>query len=249
MLVEMQEIEEAWSRASRRLANLQRLPSGELRAKLRELSREAGYLERRAEDIEGKAEFAKEINELSERKNVLNSQISQLKTRNEILRAGQENRLGQAYSLIEKQILYLLHHDLRRQDAFVGAERVEFSFSSNTLTVNGQSYFSASSRVILRSSFFIGFLFAATADRSFRHPRFCILDTIEDKGMEQGRSHNFQKLIVERSKNATVEHQIIFATAMIAPELNTPEFTVGKISTLDNPTIKISKAASRDRLF
>lgn len=88
LLLEVQEVEEAWSRASRRLANLQRLPSGELRAKLRRLSQEAGYLERRAEDIESKAGFAKEINDLGERKNNLNYQISRLKTRNEVLRAG-----------------------------------------------------------------------------------------------------------------------------------------------------------------
>lgn len=103
--------------------------------------------------------------------------------------------------------------------------------------------------MILRSSFFIGFLFAATFDRSFRHPRFCILDTIEDKGMEQGRSHNFQRLIVKHSLEANVEHQIIFATAMIAPELDTSEYTVGKVSTLDNPTINISKLGAREKML
>lgn len=139
LIGEAREAQEAWTRASRRLANLQRLPSGELRAKLRQLNRDAGYLERRAEDIESKAEFARKINELIERKDVLNSRISRLKTRNELLRAGQENRLSQTYALIEKQVLYFLHNDLRRQDAFVGAERVEFSFSSNNLLINGQS--------------------------------------------------------------------------------------------------------------
>jgi hypothetical protein len=66
-----------------------------------------------------------------------------------------------------------------------------------------------------------------------------MLDTIEDKGMEQERSHNFQRLIVRRSKELHVEHQIIFSTAMIAPELDIPELTVGDYSTFDKPTINI----------
>lgn len=246
---ELQIAHEAWTAASRRLSSLQRLPSGELRAKLRQLNRDAGYLERRAEDIESKFHLAQEISALIARKEAANSQINRLKGRNDLLRAGQSKKLREAYQLIEKQILYFLHNDLRRQDAFVAANHVEFDFSSNSLSVDGQSYFSASSRVILRSSFFIGFLLAATLDKSFRHPRFCILDTIEDKGMEQARSHNFQKLIVRRSKESIVEHQIIFATAMIAPELDNAEFTVGQRSTLDNPTIRIGKNSGMDKLL
>ena len=111
----------------------------------------------------------------------------------------------------------------------------------NSLSVDGQTYFSASPRVILKSSFFVGFLRAARRDAAFRHPRFCMLDTIEDKGMEQARSQNFQHLIVQRSRELQVDHQIIFATAMIAPELDVPELTVGDHSTLDKLTINIKK--------
>jgi hypothetical protein len=143
------------------------------------------------------------------------------------------------YDLVEREIRTLLHEDLKRQDAFIAAKRVEFDFGANSLAVDGQTFFSASSRVILKSSFFIGFLQAARKDPAFRHPRFCMLDTIEDKGMEQVRSHNFQRLIVQRSRELSVEHQIIFATTMIAPELDIPELTVGDYSTLDKPTINI----------
>ena len=75
-----------------------------------------------------------------------------------------------------------------------------------------------------------------------------MLDTVEDKGMEQLRSHNFQRLIIQCSRDAPVEHQFIFATAMIAPELDAPELTIGKASTLDTPTINIGKPLSLDRL-
>ncbi|WP_082711642.1 AAA family ATPase [Methylobacterium indicum] len=249
LVEELHEAQDAWMQASKRLSSLQRLPSGDLRAKLRQLNRDAGYLERRAEDIENKTGLANEISNLILKKDELNYQISRLKTRNEHLRAGQAAKLTNAYALIERQIVYFLRGDLERQDAFVTAKHVEFSFSGNSMTVDGQSYFSASSRVVLRSSFFIGFLLAATIDKSFRHPRFCMIDTIEDKGMEQARSHNFQRMIVQRSRDAKVEHQIIFATAMIAPELDVPELTVGKASTLKSPTIDILKSANSDVLF
>jgi hypothetical protein len=61
---------------------------------------------------------------------------------------------------------------------------VDFSFEQNKISVDGQTYFSASSRVILKNSLFCGFLFAALKEKFFRHPRFCMLDTVEDKGME-----------------------------------------------------------------
>ena len=93
--------------------------------------------------------------------------------------------------------------------------------------------------MVLKTSFFVGFLLAALKHEFFRHPRFCLIDTIEDKGMEQERSHNFQRQVVKRSQSSPVDHQVIFATAMIAPELDVPELTVGRYSTLDQPTLAI----------
>jgi hypothetical protein len=141
--------------------------------------------------------------------------------------------------LIADEIRTLLRNDLKRQDSFVNPQNIQLDFAGNRISVDGHTYFSASSRAILRSSFFLGFFAAATKDPQFRHPRFVMLDTIEDKGMEAARSHNFQHQILRISKDAKVEHQIIYATAMIAPDLDDPEFTVGKASNLSNPTLNI----------
>jgi hypothetical protein len=206
---------------------------------IRRLTRESGYLDRQIEDLEAKMGIAMEINKLSTQTEALNAEITHLRVRNEQLKSAQTKHLNQAYALVESETRTLLHEDLKRQDAFISAKRVEFDFGANSLAVDGQTYFSASSRVVLKSSFFVGFLQAARKDPKFRHPRFCMLDTIEDKGMEQVRSHNFQHLVVKRSRDLEVEHQIIFATAMIAPDLDTPEFTVGNHSTLHNPTIRV----------
>src|SRR4029077_5662972 len=133
----------------------------------------------------------------------------------------------------------LLRNDLRRQDSFEDPQVVDFDFSANTITVDGHTYFSASSRVILKSSFFLGFMSAATKDVNFRHPRFVMIDTIEDKGMEPERSHNFKNQILRVSKNAKVRHQIIYATAMISPDLDDEPYLIGRFSTRDDPTLNI----------
>lgn len=233
------ELQEQWSAASARFASLQRLPSSEARERLRELHRRAGYLERQVEDLNQKAHLIELIDEISARKNELNDQISRLTGENEKLRASQERRLFQAYTLIADEIRTLLRNDLRRQDSFENPQSIQFDFSSNSISVDGHSYFSASSRVILKSSFFLGFFAAATKDPLFRHPRFVMIDTIEDKGMEPERSHNFQNQILRVSQEAGVDHQIIYATAMISPDLDEEKYTVGEFSTRDDPTLNI----------
>jgi predicted nucleic acid-binding Zn-ribbon protein len=235
----IQQLMEAWQRASRRLASLQRLPSSDLRDELRRLHHQAGYLERQIEDLAEKARIIALIHQLSERKDALNDAITRLRTETERLRVEREERLANAYTRIADEVRKLLRNDLRRQDSFENAQNISFGFRENKITVDGHTYFSASSRVILKSSFVIGFCAAAIKDPAFRHPRFCIVDTIEDKGMEPERSHNFQNQILRISEESKVEHQIIYATSMISPDLDDEKFTIGKFSTRDDPTLLI----------
>jgi hypothetical protein len=53
-------------------------------------------------------------------------------------------------------------------------------------------------------------------------------DNVEDKGMVEEKSWNFQRLLVALSEVATVPHQIIFTTSKIAPELDRPDLVVGR---------------------
>lgn len=237
--VSYSELELSWRRASERLRELQRLPSTEARGMLRELQRRAGYLQRQLEDLEERAKAVALANELSERKAALAETIARLNAENESIQAEQEQRLRRAYNAVSTEVLHLLRNDLRRQDTFENPQHVDFSFEQNEISVDGQTYFSASSRVILKNSFFCGFLYASTRERFFRHPRFCVLDTVEDKGMEPERSHNFQLLVAGLSADAGVRHQIIMGTAMIAPDLDDEKYTVGKYSTRDEPTLSL----------
>jgi hypothetical protein len=233
-------LEEEWRRASSELGALQRLPSTESRERLRQLNQRSGYLARQIEDIEDKARLIQLIDQLSRSQSELNVRMNELRLRNERLRATQSERLARAYTAIADEVRTLLRNDLRRQDSFEDPKSIDFSFQENKISVDGHSYFSASSRVVLKTSFFVGFLAAATKNPLFRHPRFVMLDTIEDKGMEPERSHNSQHQVLRVSREAKVEHQIIFATAMIAPDLDSDQYTIGKSSTRDSPTLDIA---------
>ncbi len=240
--VKLTELNATWKAAADRLTQSATLPSSEARQKLRTLQREAGYIDREIEDLTTKRALSESLEKLISRKAELNSDITTLKGRNDGMRAALSKRLSVAYDEVEKAIIALLHGDLPRESAFINAKTVQFDFASNKLSVDNQSYFSASSRVILRNSFFVGLFAAATKDPSFRHLRLCVLDSIEDKGMQPERSHNFQRKIVGASQSAICEHQIIYATSMIAPELDAPHLTVGHYSTLENPTLSIQTA-------
>lgn len=84
------------------------------------------------------------------------------------------------------------------------------------------------------------FAIATANNKAFSHPRFMLMDTVEDKGLEPERSKNFQRLLYEKSSAAISSNQMIIATSMIAPELDIPEVTVGDFYTHENRTLKFA---------
>jgi hypothetical protein len=226
-----------WEIAARKYAEVQARPTNEQEVRLSELYKRLGYLDRQDEDLADKARMIEVIASLSSQKAGLNDRLSRLKDRNEQIKFAQQERLDNAYLAISENVRALLAKDLKRQDSFENPQRVDFSFSDNKIGVDGSTYFSASSRAVLKSAFFLGFHAAATQKKYFRHPRFVMLDTVEDKGMEAARSQNFQRLIVEVAEESETENQVIFATAMIAEELNNNSYAVGRFYTRDNRSL------------
>ena len=238
---DLESLGKEWKSSAQKLSSMLGRPSTENQQLLRELQRRLGYIDRMIEDFDQKSKMAGVISSLSQRKTELQLRIISLGEENLGLRRAQQDRLNRAYLLISEEVKHLLHNDLRRQDSFENAKGLSFSFEKNRLTVDGESYFSASSRAILKSSFFAGFTAAASEEEFFRHPRFCMIDTLENMGVEEVRSQNFQRLLVNRSAKLKARHQIIYATAMIDPELNNASYTVGRYSTRDEPTIELWK--------
>lgn len=234
--LQLNALQGTWRLKANELTDLSAVPTSKAREEIRERQRKLGYIDKSIEDIEAQVKLANKIGDLSARKSQLDQEIQALSTRISALQLSQTDRLRGAKASIEKNIVEVLRGDLKRQDSFENPEHVQFSFGKNSITVDDHTYFSASSRVVLKTAFLVSFLKAALDDRKFRHPRFLMIDITEDKGMEQERSYNFQKQVIEISQKSAVEHQIILATAMPWPGID-PKLFVGKFSTLQQGTL------------
>lgn len=231
---------ELWEQAGRHYTVSLRSPTTELRTKLRSLNREAGYAQRELEELAARKSVVAELKEAQQQRDDLQHKIDHVKTVIETSEKRDRNQISQARRSIELEVLDFLRRDLERQSTFMNADSVNFDFDGDRINVNGESFFSASSMVYLRNSFIASFAVAAANQSSFSHPRFLLMDTVEDKGMEPERSRNFQRLLYEKSSAAVSENQMIIATSMIAPELDVPEITVGELYTHQNRTLRIS---------
>lgn len=228
-----------WQVAKADLDDATRTPISVADNALKELYRQQGRLQQELKDLSRQEKLIAKLDSISREKEEISAEIAEIEDRIDRLLAVESDRIARGTVAIENEVMWFLERDLPRQDTFQEARSVNISFSRDKLSVNGVEYFSASSEVYLKNSFIAGFLFAATESKFFRHLRFVILDTIEDKGMEFERSQNFQRNLAERSRQAGVRHQVIFATSMIAPELDAEEFRIGSRSTHHHRTLRI----------
>lgn len=153
-------------------------------------------------------------------------------------RQSQEGRRNEAMKNITQHALLLLRSDLPREEFFKTGKSVTVDFEKNSFAVDGRNQFSASSTGYLKNCIHYAIFFASLNLEFFRYPRLILCDNMEDKGMEEERSRNFQRVIVNLSKRFDVAHQIIFTTSMIDPGLNTPESCIGSYYDQDNKSLR-----------
>ena len=202
--------------------------------------RQVGYLEREVENLAKNKEIIDQVEKLTAEKEGLGLKISELKELIATRRHKQSELKLSVASLISKEVVSILHNDLDRQKEFAEADYINFDFGKNSVSVDGANVFSESSTVFLKNAFLLGLLSASAKDSRMRLPRFLLLDGIENGGMEQGRSHNLQKLILRVSDDLTVDHQIILTTAEIAPEIEGTAATVGAYYSVDEKSLNFS---------
>jgi hypothetical protein len=203
------------------------------------IDREIGYLDRHLEDLARDKIRASSLDRAKEDVARLDKEIELLESERQSLRVTQEGRQYDAKRFISRLTAELLREDLPRETTFQYVQEVNYNFAEDRVAVDERTKFSASSQVILKNSFHLAILLASLRSVDFRYPRLLIVDNVEDKGMEESRSHNFQRLICRRSKEQSVRHQIIFSTSMIAPELDNPAYTAGKKTTLSDLALDI----------
>jgi hypothetical protein len=153
-----------------------------------------------------------------------------------------QNRNNQiAMQKIREITLYILQHDLDRQEEFRSGKKVEIDFLRDTYSLDEGNNFSASSKTYFKNAVLFSIFFASLELDFFRYPRFIICDNMEDKGMEKIRTQNFQELITTMSDKFEVEHQIIFTTSMVSDELNNTPYCVGEEYDRNNKTLKFTE--------
>ena len=136
--------------------------------------------------------------------------------------------------------VFLLQNDQDRQAEFQSATDFSLDFKQNMAYLNDRHIkLSASSSFYLKMAARFALFFASLQNPTMMYPRLLFSDNMEDKGMEEERAHNFQRIVVRHlAQYSTSDYQLIFATSMLAPELDKPEYTVGDNYTQNNKSLK-----------
>ncbi|MDP9077077.1 MAG: hypothetical protein M3O71_06610 [Bacteroidota bacterium] len=141
---------------------------------------------------------------------------------------------------IKKEALYFLTNDFHRQDEFKNANDFHVDFSNNIAFLSSKyAKYSASSNFYLKISARFALFLASLSIPEMRYPRFILADNMEDKGIEEKRAQNFQKILIERLKSFDAStYQVIYTTSYITEELDKSDMVVGKFHTVANRTLQ-----------
>jgi len=178
----------------------------------------------------------------------LKKELAELKTVIEMLALTISQRVQQqqankdkALADINRKAVYILHNDLERQKEFKVARQVEIDFFGDSMSLDGNFNFSASSNTYLKNAIRFAIFFSSLDVDFMRYPKFILCDNMEDKGMEKERTQNLQKLITNMSEGYKdkEEHQIIFSTSMIADELEGTVYCVGDYYNQNHRTLHL----------
>lgn len=136
--------------------------------------------------------------------------------------------------------IFFLRHDLNRQQEFMDASDFYVDFSNNIAYLSNRfSKYSASSSFYLKIVARFA-LFLSSLDLPFmRYPRFIFADNMEDKGIEEKRAQNFQKVLINYlSKYNKDDYQVIYTTSYITDELDKSSYVVGEKYSQQNKSLK-----------
>lgn len=214
-------------------------------AHLDEMLEKKGSLEGVIRLLESQRKLAQRLQDTFSQINTLQLRVETLKRSIRDAQSRQSNRRIEAEGCVERLVKEFLRQDLQREELFSVAQSVTVDFERNLCLVDKRASFSASSISYLKAAVHFSILFASLELNFFRYPKLVVNDNIEDKGMEEARSKNLQRIVVELSKKATIRHQIILATSMIDPSLDTDEYCIGPSYTLENKSLSMKDGAKK----
>ncbi|MDY0993071.1 hypothetical protein SOM38_02935 [Pantoea agglomerans] len=192
-----------------------------------DIAKNIGFVESAIISLEENRGGIAKINSLLLEKQQAQRRILEIKEKLSVLDSAQAERQVSVYSDIENITKRLLVLDDGNEPAFDKPGDVIIDFARDRMYLDGMTKFSASSMVIFKNSIRLAIFLHCVDDPDSRLPNFMIMDNIEDKGMVDARSHNFQHIIMKECQNLKDKYQLIFTTSMISPDLNNTAFCVG----------------------
>ncbi len=209
-------------------------------ARIAQLHNRLGQIGELIKQAIGRRDVAERYTRLISERDKADTSFQELSARAETLSEQGDARRRRALGQISQSARGILHSDLPRQAEFQKAASVFLDFGDDAVTVDGGMNFAESSNVVLKNAALLALIGAASRDTAFWHPRFLLMDNVEDKGMEPARSHRFQELIVAEAKAAITPIQIILTTSIPNPALERPDLVVGPTYSEELPTLNFS---------
>lgn len=199
-----------------------------------------GYKEGEITQLRTLLEHAERYQALIQKRTTLEQEQSFLEASVIRMTKEQANAKIAINNAIEKEALYLLNHDLDRQEDFMTANTFTIDYRNNLAFIaDKNAKYSASSNFYLKTTARYAIFLASLQNNRMRYPRFILCDNMEDKGIEAERAKNFQRIIIaEAEKQPNDSYQLIYTTSFIADELKGSEYIVGDYYTKANPSLK-----------
>jgi hypothetical protein len=179
------------------------------------------------------------IEELRTERDIFQKEVNRLNDLIKYKKYQYISREPEVKEIISKHLITVLKRDIGAEKEFLDAKNIEFDFASNMVSVNGKTAFSESGTVYLNNAFHLALLMCSLDKEYIRLPRFMVLDGIENGGMEESRSSNFQKVVKDLLEEYQVDFQIVMATKCIDSSLDISKYIVGKKYNSEVKSLKI----------
>ncbi len=207
--------------------------------KVYELYQKIGETEQKLEQLSRSEELSKTVRSLIEDKQNSQAEVNRLKNVIDLKQGQFLRRTPEIHQAISEHLISILKQDNGAEKEFKNAMTIEFDFASNMVAVNTKTAFSESGNVLLNNAFHVALLITSLEKGYVRVPRLMILDGIENGGMEDSRSKNFQRVVKEYLESYKHPYQLIFATKSIYEGLDSEQYIVGQKYSEDNKSLKM----------
>ncbi|PKG93316.1 AAA family ATPase [Paraglaciecola sp. MB-3u-78] len=212
--------------------------SSDFEQQIASYANQKGFIQAQIESLKERHSLASDLDQKRDYKNDLQSKINELDLSLRLIESRNNIRRKSVRNKISNKVIEILSED-GVENAFNNASSFEFDFATDSMRLNGRANFSASSNVILKNSFHLAALLVSVEDSQFRIPCFSMFDNIEDKGMQEKRSQNFQRIIAEECSELEGEFQLIMTTSMVVSDLNNDDFGVGPYYSVGEHTLNM----------